>query len=242
MTDYTEDFYTEIRDGSLASARAVVPELLTLLEPKSVVDIGCGTGAWLSAFREKGIEDVRGVDGDYVKRNALLIPQENFQAADLTQPLSLGRRFDLAISLEVAEHIAPERAGIYVDNLTRLSDVIAFSAAIPHQTGHGHVNEQWPDYWRDLFEKRGYRVVDAMRKRIWTLKNVERWYKQNLLIYVKADRLSDYPALAKEAAEPQTMLALVHPETFLTPSVGLLIHWFPGAFKRAILRRWKKWS
>src|SRR6185369_3445408 len=96
---YSGDFYEGMEDANLSSARTVVPLALQFVQPRSVLDIGCGQGLWLRAFMEQGIEDVVGYDGDYVERDKLQIPKEKFIAADLEQPLTLTRKFDLAVSL-----------------------------------------------------------------------------------------------------------------------------------------------
>jgi hypothetical protein len=85
------------------------------------------------------------VDGAYVQPALLAIPQEQFLAHDLTLPLHAGRTFDLALSLELAEHLPPECAGVLVDSLARLAPAVVFSAAVPFQGGVGHVNERWPE-------------------------------------------------------------------------------------------------
>ena len=69
---------------------------------------------------------------------------------DLAQPLQIDRRFDLALSLEVAEHLPPECGSEFVQTLTDLSSVILFSAAIPFQGGTDHLNEQWPSTGRTV--------------------------------------------------------------------------------------------
>src|SRR5436190_19968909 len=102
-TAYDATFYAEQADGSLRSARAVVPLVMELVRPASVLDVGCGLGTWLAAFAEAGVADFLGMDGDYVDRAKLKIPAERFRAADLTNPPSPGRTFDLAVCLEVAE-------------------------------------------------------------------------------------------------------------------------------------------
>src|SRR5690242_3558807 len=116
-TDYTRSFFSSIQSGSLESARQVVPVLIDLLHPKNVIDVGCGTGAWLTAFQEKGVADIVGVDGAYVDPTTLLIPADRFMKADLCERISPPRRFDVALSLEVAEHLPENYAGIYLDNL-----------------------------------------------------------------------------------------------------------------------------
>src|SRR5690348_6943322 len=107
---YTSEFFSAIEQGALQSARVIVPLVLKQIRPKSVLDVGCGQGIWLMAFREQGIEDLWGVDGDYVDRQQLKIPADRFLARDLSQPLDLGRTFDLVVSLEVAEHLKPPAA------------------------------------------------------------------------------------------------------------------------------------
>jgi SAM-dependent methyltransferase len=150
MSDpYDAAFYDIIRDGCLRSARRVVPLVLAAVHASRVVDVGCGEGAWLSVFKEAGCT-VRGVDGDYVDRRRLLIDEDEFVGHDLTEGFDLGR-FDLAVCLEVAEHLEAPFADQLVATLVRHAPVVLFSAAIPGQGGVGHVNEQWPAFWVEKF-------------------------------------------------------------------------------------------
>ena len=176
---YPEDLF------NTKSADAVLPVLLKSIKPSSVVDVGCGNGSWLKSFVEHGVKDIFGIDGYYVKKNQLLIPEDKFLAADLTKPIDIERRFDLAISLEVAEHLPEEAADIFVDGLVKLSSSILFSAAIPYQGGTEHINEQYTDYWISKFEARGYRTYDILRPKIWNNENIYFWYKQNILLFSK---------------------------------------------------------
>ena len=216
MTVYTDDFFRLQREQAGRAADVVVPLVIELTRPQSVVDVGCGTGTWLAAFAERGVPDVYGIDGDYVDRGALEIPRERFLAHDLGTPLELARRFDLVVSLEVAEHLPPERAAPFVESLTRLGPIVLFSAAIPGQGGTNHVNEQWPAYWAELFRAHGYLHVDCLRLRLWNDDAVAPWYAQNTLLYAASDELARHDALARlhdprEAAP----LALVHPTRYL---------------------------
>jgi SAM-dependent methyltransferase len=218
QSSYTRDFYQLIGEGTRSSAREIIPLLLDLLQPilpKSVVDVGCGTGSWLAAFHKLGIADCLGIDGDYVDRTILQIPLNQFQSADLKQPLQINRKFDLAISLEVAEHLPAICAENFVNSLTQLAPVILFSAAIPFQGGVEHVNEQWPQYWVYYFQKNGYAVIDCLRKKIWNNDKVEPWYAQNILIFVKQEYLSGYPRLVNEYQNTDlNQLAIVHPKIY----------------------------
>ncbi|MBI2103498.1 class I SAM-dependent methyltransferase [Candidatus Woesebacteria bacterium] len=211
---YTKDFYSTYQSGTKSSAEVIVPIVMELVSPKSVVDIGCGTGEFLKVFEDHGVKDILGIDGDYAKKS-LAIPIEQFIASDLEKPLSLDRTFDLAISLEVAEHLSPESANTFINSLTNLAPIVLFSAAIPGQGGTNHINEQWLTYWIKLFDHHDYTPVDAIRRRIWQNKQVEPWYRQNSVIFCEDGILKTNRILAYEAklTSPE-LLPIVHPEVF----------------------------
>lgn len=181
---YDQTFYDTIRAGCQSSAAVVVPLVLqrlgTIVE---VVDVGCGEGWWAETFARLGGCNVLGIDGAYVQGSPL---GERFLARDLTQPLRLPTRpprpFELAVCLEVAEHLPPSRATSFVADLCNLAPVVLFSAAIPYQTGAGHINLQWPSYWAELFRGHGYDLDGSIRFDIWDDERVEPWYRQNLHI------------------------------------------------------------
>jgi SAM-dependent methyltransferase len=193
-----------------------MPLLLELIHPRSVIDVGCGLGSWLAVAREKGVARVVGVDGEYLDRAQLEIPHDCFIAKDLLQPLNLHERFDLALSLEVGEHLPLGAARDFVASLIRLAPVVVFSAAAPFQGGTGHLNEQWPEYWARLFARHEFIAVDCLRRRLWGDTRVRYFYAQNTVIYVKRDRLRDHPRLMHEAAREvcQFPPSLVHPHLY----------------------------
>jgi SAM-dependent methyltransferase len=214
---YTKSFYEEHRNGAIRSAEVMVPLVLELLPARSVVDVGCGDGSWLAVFRKLGVDEILGVDGEYVDRSLLQIPQDRFQALDLTKPFGLGRVFDLAVSLEVAEHLPAGCAPVFVECLTRLAPFVLFSAAIPFQGGEHHVNEQWPDKWAELFKEHGYLPVDFIRKQVWKNAAVEWWYAQNTLLFVRANLIESDKALKAEFERTNpNQLSLVHPRRYLS--------------------------
>src|SRR5687768_2487400 len=142
---YSAAFFRTMSASARSSAEQVVPLMMELVQPRSVVDVGSAAGSWLSVFREHGVEDVLGIDGDYVRAETLEIPLDHFLAHDLAKPLRLSRKFDLVVCLEVAEHLPRSRADSLVDDLAALGSTVLFSAAIPFQGGTHHVNEQWPE-------------------------------------------------------------------------------------------------
>ena len=211
---YDSAFYNSRSEGSLNSAKHVLPLVKEWIQPNSVVDVGCGTGAWLLVWQELGIEDYLGIDGQYVERQRLLIPPETFLAKNLVEPFRLSRKYDLAMSLEVAEHLPPESADGFIESLICLSDAILFSAAIPFQGGTGHLNEQWKGYWVERFQQRGYIAIDCLRPRIWDNYSVEPWYSQNALLFIKSDCLQDYPQLPSGSKDSTPPLDIVHPRAY----------------------------
>jgi 2-polyprenyl-3-methyl-5-hydroxy-6-metoxy-1,4-benzoquinol methylase len=215
-TAYSGAFHEGVREGARRSARAVVPIVIELIHPKTVVDVGCSDGAWLSIFREHGLTDVIGLDGEYVNRETLQIPQDQFIAVDLSKSFTLPRTFDLAMTLEVAEHLPLTSAEGFVASLVQLAPVVLFSAAIPFQGGIHHVNEQWPDYWAALFRRHDYVPVDCIRGRVWGSSEIEYWYAQNCLLFVNASTLqqNEVIRLAFDATNAGQM-NLVHPRHYL---------------------------
>jgi SAM-dependent methyltransferase len=190
MASYDASFFEYVNVSARAAAERVVPLLLQQLAPASVLDVGCGQGAWLAVWENHGVQDVFGVDGAYVDRGRLLFAPERFYAHDLEQRFDLGRRFDVVQCLEVAEHLPASGAEPLIDSLVRHGEVIVFSAAPPGQGGHDHVNERSYDYWRELFFRRGYLALDWLRPRILTDPAIDPWYRYNILLYVSRDAMA----------------------------------------------------
>ncbi len=213
---YTSDFYRHVQQGALDSATVVVPLILSIISPKSVIDVGCGTGCWLRVFQQHGIQDVRGIDGQDVPQELLLFDPRRFLATDLSIPFNLSRRADLLLSLEVAEHLPSESAEGFVDSLVRLSHVVLFSAAIPGQGGTNHLNEQWPSYWAALFAKHDYAAIDCLRPKIWNDNAIKFWYRQNTILYAYREYLRSDSCQPELRSQPCVIspLPLVHPELF----------------------------
>ena len=188
---------------NLMAPSEVVPILVKMLSPNSVVDVGCGTGTWLKIFHENhNIDDLLGLDGSYVDKSQLVIEDKYFKATDLSNGFDIRRKFDLLLSLEVAEHLPKEAADTFIESLCKHSDNIIFSAAIPDQGGQNHINEQWPEYWMKKFEKHGYYYHDVIRPLIWNNNKIDWWYRQNIFLVNKQ----------KEPTPVYT--SIIHPELY----------------------------
>lgn len=244
--EYDQRFYDEQRDLSRRSAAEVVPLLMEMVEPTSVVDVGCGVGTWLRAFVDRGITDVTGVEGAHIHGVALEIDQSALAVADLgSGALELPRSYDLALCMEVAEHLPPAAARGLVRSLTALAPVVLFGAGVPSQGGDGHVNEQWQQWWSDRFAAEGYVAFDVIRPRIWANPNVAWWYAQNTILYARQgdpveERLSALPSVPPP-------LSMVHPAMLLERvaaaeqvGAGASLRLLVAALRRAIERRLRR--
>lgn len=210
--EYGQQFFAA-RDQARMAASVVVPLVMDLVAPRSVIDVGCGDGVWLDAFRARGL-DVLGLDGEWASEH-LKIPPEHFRAVDLAARFQMERNFDLAVSLEVAEHLPPETSEDFVASLVALAPTVLFSAAIPDQKGTHHVNLHWPGYWAGLFARHDFVPVDCIRHRVWRDERVSAPYSQNAMFFVQREHLERLPNLAREAeTTPRHPPSLVHPEVF----------------------------
>ncbi|MHB8095704.1 MAG: methyltransferase domain-containing protein [Candidatus Aminicenantales bacterium] len=205
---YSDKFYRDIGAGSQRSADIVLPLVLAEINPKSVLDVGCGTGAWLSTAKRLRVSEVLGLDGGYAAGTLQIEPGE-FRAADLSRGFGVDKKYDLALCLEVGEHIVPAKSPKLVDSLTKAADMILFSAGLPGQGGIHHVNEQWPSFWRELFRKNDFVCIDCVRPLIYNNPGVEWWYRQNMFLFVRRDVLDRFPRLAAQAGQADDIL-LVH--------------------------------
>lgn len=212
MTEtYDAAFYDGINPGSAASAAVIVPDIMRMVEPTSVIDVGAGSGAWAREFsRHVGRDHVTTLDGPWAANHlGQLHEWTAFVECDLgTERFSAVLPSDLAVCLEVAEHIDGDRADGLVEDLCNVAPVILFSAAVPGQPGTHHVNCQPPTYWRDKFGALGYTGSGALRRRYWNRPDVEWWYQQNLLIFWRSGH---QPMDLPEIIEPDDCPYVVHP-------------------------------
>ena len=192
------------------AASEVLPFLFQLIKHESLLDVGCGLGTWLKVAKELGVKEIKGIDGSYVDKSLLKIGETEFIEKDLRVPFKLNRSFDIAICLEVAEHLPETSSDALIESLCSHSDVIVFSAAIPNQGGQNHINEQWPEYWLSKFAKYSYDPYDIFRDHFWDNKKIEWWYRQNMFFYAKKGSVSflDYKCESH-------LSSYIHPELFL---------------------------
>ena len=234
--DYNHAANLHTIEGPLAALPKLFPEGM----PASILDVGCGTGTWLRAAFDLGVTDIFGIDGVDIPPENLLFDANRFKRYDLTAPIDLGRRFEVVLCLEVAEHLQAEFAQVIIETLTKHSDRIVFSAAIPVlQGGQHHVNCQWPEYWQGLFNRRGFVCEDSLRSRIWNDQQIELWYRQNIFL---ACHDSD-------AGKEPRIRSLIHPEMYSVTAahtaisgiesgrIPVPLKWYLKSATKAILRK-----
>jgi SAM-dependent methyltransferase len=241
MPLYDEQFYAWQADGSLSSAQVVVPILKELINPETVIDVGCGVGTWLRAWAhlDEGVTMLAGVDGEWVRE---LLPdpvRPLFRAHDLTEPLRLGRKADLVLCLEVAEHLPQRASRTLVESLCRHGSVVAFSAAPPGQDGTGHINLHWPSYWARLFAEHGFQPYDVVRQRIWWDQRVEWWYRQNIILFAKPSTARRLRIAKLEIRHPLDVVqpALLMPKLQPRLRATVCIPWRPSRSRLAAFKR-----
>jgi SAM-dependent methyltransferase len=231
--------FDEHESGTLGSAQVIVPMVMKLVHPKSVVDIGCGRGTWLQVFKENGVSRICGIDSPGTDSSKLHIDIDSFTAADINEQFDISERFDLAVCLEVIEHLTPRAGRNLVRVLCNVSPLVLFSAALPGQRGVGHINEQWPSYWLEIFQKHGFQRIDPFRSFLFNDGRVSWWYRQGIYLYASYKAIEENHALQRLAEETsEVQLDIVNHNILrrFTTFSGLVKELFP-AFLRALKQR-----
>lgn len=186
-TIYDDKFYQFSKEEVTKFVPNFVDVVCTHLNPQSVIDIGCGMGLYVKEFNLREIKVV-GYDGsphalkNSVAKNGLV------KQHDLRKTFVPDESYDLAICIEVAEHIPTDLSDNLLDTLTNSSNVILFTAAQKGQGGTDHINEQTPQFWLDKFLKRNFVFDKSLtHKLVWEMKSKEIpwWIYDNLMIFRK---------------------------------------------------------
>jgi hypothetical protein len=224
--------YFRIFPDTTESARIILPLLFGMIgTPRSMVDLGGGVGTWAKVAKELGVSRVTCVDDPSNRFADLVIDKDEFVGCDLGDGMPEPIKSDLAISLEVAEHLPQCMGPALVRFLTSSAPIVLFSAAIPGQPGHRHINDQPPSYWRALFFAEGYEEWDVVRPKIIANTAIPYWYRQNILLFA-APELKE---VLREKAAPYAGIppgfALVHES---------ILNLYRGCSDTPSLMRWMK--
>lgn len=186
---YDAEYYVEDEEHASKASATISESIMADFQPRSVIDVGCGTGALLGALRDRGCEvfGLEYAEGGLAFCRSRKLDVRKF---DLERDIfDIDRTFDVAVSTEVAEHLPERCANGYIDLLTRAAPRIVFTAAFPGQGGTDHVNEQPASYWIAKFAGRGF-AFDEPRsqewRRRWKEANIARWYWMNAMIFTRS--------------------------------------------------------
>ena len=203
---YDENFYLNEDNQAKKSAEKIIPYLVKNLSINSALDVGCGTGSWLSIWSKLGVNNFIGVD--FMKPSSnLRIPLENYIQCDLSkEDIPIENHFDFAQCLECLEHVPKVRAEKIVNKLCCLTNKVLFSAATPGQGGENHINEQSLEYWRMIFKKNNFIPFDPVRTKFKNEKSISFWYRNNVILYVNADNKNELSEKFIETFIPDDIL------------------------------------
>ncbi len=245
---YTPAYYEKHQKGASQSASLVWDFLFQHYRPNSILDVGCGSGEWLKEAQVRGVKKLVGLDGAWVQNIFKNYSEIGFIPANLEEDLPVVEPgFELAVCLEVAEHLSSKQGHALVKFLCHASDIILFGAAIPGQEGEHHINEQWPQYWERLFETQGYTLIDCIRPHLWNQSKVKWWYRQNTFVYIHTKRQNELSQ--KLLALQKPIIDLVSPELLakklaqLTKDkevYALQLQWPDRVFLFKVFYRWLK--
>tara|TARA_B110000503_G_scaffold38603_1_gene63400 strand:- start:6091 stop:6840 length:750 start_codon:yes stop_codon:yes gene_type:complete len=211
--EYSAKFYSNRAAITSRSAQKITKILHALIPTRTVIDFGCATGIWLEQFKKLGATEVLGIDGHWVDKKLLSIDTSEYRVHDFgVERYQPPGKFDLALCIEVAEHISEEMGAMLIDSLAEASDVILFSAAVRGQGGAGHVNEQEQSYWLALFADRGYQAIDLIRPAVWDDEKVNVIYKQNMLLYIREELVEQSDILRNIRISRPYEVDRIHPD------------------------------
>ena len=204
---YSKEFYQKHEKGAILSAENILSFLYDYLKFDSIIDFGCGIGCWIAVAKRLFNTKILGID--FHNCTELIIEKNDYISADLTKPLSVACSFDLVLSLEVAEHIAEVNSSVFLDNICSAGNQILFSAAFPGQGGTGHVNEKSLSYWVKQFLNRGYLALDVIRPHFWDCEDIDIWYRNNCILFIKESIFHEISTLFIKAP---TIIDIIHPK------------------------------
>lgn len=157
----------------------MIDEIIRIYHPNSIIDIGCGSGKAMDYFLQKGVEEVKGIEGSkmaikHSKYPKLIIPH------NLNKEINLNKKFDLLYSFEFIEHIHPKYVNQVLRTFSNHSNIIVMTAASPGAHGQGHFNCKDQQYWVKKFRKYDYKLNQKNTQR---LKNCGDIFSDNILVF-----------------------------------------------------------
>ena len=175
-----------VDETTAASAVAIADSILAAFEPRSVVDVGCGTGALLDRLRGSGVA-VKGLEYTetglrYCLRRGLEVERFDIER-DVLPARYTGA--DLVVSMEVGQALDPAKSERYVGLLCRVADIVIFSSAVPGQDKVIPRNPRPHSFWRATFESLGFDLDESLTlawRSEWLAKGTATWFSSNVMV------------------------------------------------------------
>jgi len=163
--------------------------IVSMFQPKSILDLGCGIGSYLEGALEGGCKDLYGIELNYDKAKKYITKNISFyiKSGDITKELNLKKKFDCVLSIEVAEHVEMSQVSFFINNIIRYAEkYILFTAAPPGQPGRGHINLKKKNFWIKYIEDKGVTYKDEIVQqcvKAWSDFNTPLYILQNLMVF-----------------------------------------------------------
>jgi len=191
---YDDKYYNWFVKNTKDYIKTTMDWFIDTYKPKSIIDYGCGIGAYLESGFNKGVERLQGFDinGEILKKYTNPLIGKFITYTDCTEKINTDK-YECIISIETAEHINPLKSEVFVMNLINSADensLIIFSAAQPEQNGTGHINCQTKEFWIELFNTYGFGVDSQVTKEVsekWKTLKAPKYVYNNLIIFKKDD-------------------------------------------------------
>lgn len=223
-----------------ANAHKVLKPVFNILGvPASLLDIGGGAGSWCATAKDLGVQRVCLVDACPPNQVIPELSHDEQVQANLEAGIPNMGRFDLAICIEVIEHLTDDAANRLIGQMASCTNFVLFSAAIPGQGGIGHISERFHDYWHAKFSLFQFETYDVVRPMLISSSDIASIHRQNLFLYAKkgcAHSLADLPQICEdmELIRAEHLKSLYNKEPIdLRTALGAI----PNALTRTIKRR-----
>jgi len=193
--------------NSLMSANIILKYLFSFYKPNSIIDIGCGSGEWLTVAKSYGIKYLVGSDINNAYQESLVKQNIQFVQLDFSKSyMNFEGKFGMCFCLYVIEYLPQARTSIFIKTLCNASDIIVFSTAYKMENNHAKPLS----YWAKLFSEQGFECFDIIRPYIWDNEQLDWSYRQGILVFINKTSPILNNSNLKRIQKP--VIDIIHPD------------------------------